>query len=96
MHEEGPRTCPEYNQSPKPARLSLATPSDPLLDHATSKVGGDQSPFCVVDCLTKHQIANLGLPREPRERLVLEYPHLPSSEMHQGAEITNITLSAID
>src|ERR1019366_2466409 len=80
VNEEGPCARPEYNQCPKPTRLPLSRARDPLLDYATSQVGGNQSPFGVPDGIAQHGIADACLLRKANERLVLEYPHLPSPE----------------
>lgn len=41
VNEDGPYTCPEYNQRPKSARLPLAKPRNPLFDDAAAKIRGD-------------------------------------------------------
>jgi hypothetical protein len=78
MNEEGSRTGLEYNQRPKPTRLSLARPRDALLDHATAEMGGNQSSFGIPYRLTQRGIADAGLLRKARERLVLEYRTVPA------------------
>jgi hypothetical protein len=50
------------------------------LIYAASKVGGNQSPFGIPAGFAQHSIADACLLRKAQERLVLEYPHLPSPE----------------
>ena len=45
MNENRQCTRVEYDYHPKTTRLALAASGYPLLDHATAKVGGYQSPF---------------------------------------------------
>jgi hypothetical protein len=75
VYEKGPRARLEYNQSPKATRLSLAQSRDTLLNHATSKVGGNQSSLGVPDRFVEPHVTNTGLPCKAQECLVLEYPH---------------------
>src|ERR1017187_2563969 len=81
VNEEGPRTRPEHDQRTKPARLSPSRTRDALLDHATSKVGSNQSPFGVQDRFAQRSIADSGLFSKAQERLVLECPHLPPPKL---------------
>ena len=79
MSEEGPRACPEYNQYPK-AGLPLTRTSDALLDDVTSKICGEQARSAS-RFLRSGRNRRCGPFSQAHERLVLEYPYLPSSEM---------------
>jgi hypothetical protein len=96
MDEERPCARLEYNQRPKPARLSPARTRDPLLDNPASKIGGNQTSFGFPKCFAQHDIIDAGLTCKARERFVLEYSHLPLPELPWGTLNPSITPSAID
>src|SRR5580658_2214330 len=75
MDEECSRPTLEHNQGPEPARLPLASASDPLLDHAASERRRNQSSLGVADRIAQRGIGEIGLPGEPHERPVLEDAH---------------------
>ncbi|SPE40153.1 hypothetical protein SBA3_3660011 [Candidatus Sulfopaludibacter sp. SbA3] len=88
MNEERPLTCAEHNKRTKAARLALAGSRNPLFDDAASEVGGNQALFCIHNYFAQRCIADSGLPRKARERLVLEYQQRPSRQL-------NLTPSAL-
>jgi hypothetical protein len=64
VHEKGPVSTPEKDDSPVALGLSLPGPSDPLLDNLTAKVGVDLTLFGPNNRLTQSDISNPFLPGE--------------------------------
>jgi hypothetical protein len=61
----------------KPARLAFPGPGDPLLDHASAKIGVDQAAIGVGNRVAHCSVIDTCASGKPGERFVLEYPHLP-------------------
>jgi hypothetical protein len=63
---------PERKNGAKTTRLSCASSSNPLLDHPSTKIGANQTPICLVNCIAKFWVANFVLPRKRAKGLFLK------------------------